>query len=335
MSEQEIIKPKSKRISESEIEEFRRLHIEQGLNTVQIAKLTGRGAATVERKLKKLGVFKSATRRKRVPAMTVERKQDIISRYEAGSTCLEIAEALGVSDGYILKNLKSWGVNTSFPHRADVTSAVKHLDYFENIDTEAKAYLLGFIIADGNVTLPSGRNAPVFQFEIQEKDVEILELFCSEIGYDYSRIKTYARVKKTGTFTTVKVTVNNSTFCKHLATWGVAPRKAYDVKLPAVGAELQRHMLRGLYDGDGAVTDTKVELFGNKTVVDEVHSYLIDTVGVEPTAIYRHDQPPHPKTGYSVCRVAVYQKEERMKVMQHLYGNCEHSLSRKAEYNNF
>ncbi len=52
-------------------------------------------------------------------------------------------------------------------------------DYFESIDSEAKAYFLGFIFADGCVSL-SDQNF-LLRIEIHKDDVEVLDGFKKHI----------------------------------------------------------------------------------------------------------------------------------------------------------
>lgn len=49
-------------------------------------------------------------------------------------------------------------------------------DFFENIDSEEKAYFLGFLMADGNVYVRK-QSQPCIRLEISVKDLEILERF--------------------------------------------------------------------------------------------------------------------------------------------------------------
>lgn len=48
--------------------------------------------------------------------------------------------------------------------------------YFKEIDSPVKAYLLGFIIADGNITIPKGNRQARFSCYQHEKQKEIIEL---------------------------------------------------------------------------------------------------------------------------------------------------------------
>lgn len=49
-------------------------------------------------------------------------------------------------------------------------------NFFENIDSEEKAYFLGFLMADGNVYVRK-QSQPCIRLEISVKDLEILERF--------------------------------------------------------------------------------------------------------------------------------------------------------------
>lgn len=55
-------------------------------------------------------------------------------------------------------------------------------NYFKNIDTSLKAYLLGFFIADGSISLSSGcKNSYRFSINLSEVDKYIIELYKNEI----------------------------------------------------------------------------------------------------------------------------------------------------------
>ena len=59
--------------------------------------------------------------------------------------------------------------------------------YFDDIDSNEKAYFLGFIAADGGVERQKGP----LSFSLQKRDKEILIKFCECIGYDASHVGEY------------------------------------------------------------------------------------------------------------------------------------------------
>lgn len=55
-------------------------------------------------------------------------------------------------------------------------------NYFETIDSEDKAYFLGFIVADGSINTNKYRNALIIN--IHKKDVDILNKFKELIKFE-------------------------------------------------------------------------------------------------------------------------------------------------------
>jgi hypothetical protein len=114
-------------------------------------------------------------------------------------------------------------------------------DYFEKIDTEDKAYFLGFIVADGCVSDKTNR------ITIFQKETDIL--------YEFKRY-----VKSEGNIFTSK-SINISSFGissiktkKDLENLGIHPNKTMMVKYPNIPEDLQNHFMRGVFDGDGCIS---------------------------------------------------------------------------------
>lgn len=117
-------------------------------------------------------------------------------------------------------------------------------EYFKNIDTEHKAYWLGFIFADGNVY----KNQ--LSIEIQERDIELLEKFKEDLCLDS---KIMIRHRENTNVCSIQMT--SVSLCKDLEKYGIIPNKTHETKhLPKVSIELLPHFLRGLVDGDGWIT---------------------------------------------------------------------------------
>ena len=53
-------------------------------------------------------------------------------------------------------------------------------NYFENIDSEHKAYFLGFLMADGSVA----KNRNKLTIKINNKDIEVLESFSKCVEFE-------------------------------------------------------------------------------------------------------------------------------------------------------
>lgn len=127
-------------------------------------------------------------------------------------------------------------------------SAKNVLDIFETIDTEEKAYWLGFLYADGSV----GSKEDKIELGLAEKDLKHVEKFRDFININ-NKIS-YRESSKSYRFSF------RSTKCKQdLIKQGCVPKKSLILKFPTeeqVPYYLMRHFIRGYFDGDGWFTNT-------------------------------------------------------------------------------
>ena len=114
-------------------------------------------------------------------------------------------------------------------------------DYFEFIDTEDKAYFLGFILADGCVSKSSNC------FKIIQKEPDILYKFKECINFNGPIFKSKYR-------STHEISMSSMKTIKDLSSHGIYPAKTYIVKYPNIPDQLINHFMRGVFDGDGCIS---------------------------------------------------------------------------------
>lgn len=181
--------------------------------------------------------------------------EKIISLYNQGLPPCQIAENLGCSNVNITRRLKKAGI----PFKRDYSTSRRvrkgryNLDenYFDTIDTEAKAYFLGLMYSDGSVSTKN------FQFYIKLKDEDILIKFKNELRAE-SPIKRFERV-----FSAYIFRVSSKKLCESLIKWGCVPNKTRILQMPILKQDLYRHFIRGFYDGDGCLSLDK-KIYHNK-----------------------------------------------------------------------
>lgn len=118
-------------------------------------------------------------------------------------------------------------------------------DYFNVIDTEAKAYWLGYIYADGGITI--GRPWVV---QLQSKDKWFLDNIKSAMQAE-NPIK---NITNGSGFTPGTKHYRLNLYSKKLSTtlfnWkGISE----EINMPNIDKHLKRHFIRGFFDGDGSV----------------------------------------------------------------------------------
>jgi hypothetical protein len=121
-------------------------------------------------------------------------------------------------------------------------------NYFDIIDSEAKAYFLGFIFADGCVSL-SNQNF-LLRLEIHIDDVEIIESFKMHIQ-STSPIK----ISKSGKY--VNIRLFSKKLVHDLIQLGCTERKSLTLKFPDINEKYLNHFMRGYFDGDGSLKISK------------------------------------------------------------------------------
>lgn len=157
-----------------------------------------------------------------------------------------------------------------------------HEEFFDNIDTEEKAYWLGFIVADGCIYERSD-NSMYLSIGLASFDLEHLVKFRNTIGSENVFKHRDMISEKSGN------ELHSDTFAlanQHLVTtlrsYGVTPRKSCVMKpigIPEViPYELERHYWRGLVDGDGCLSIDKqnilsICLCGTYGIVDQFLNY--------------------------------------------------------------
>jgi intein/homing endonuclease len=209
---------------------------------------------------------------------TEQEKQDIFDLYKSGLNGKQIAEKLGLKYFQPIYN-----VLEKHPDYVPYSNGRNHIrkytlneDYFSVIDTEEKAYIIGFIAADGHVDETTKR----LKITLATKDKDILEKIriCLDSN---TNIKDF---EKKSHFIYGKPLFYHSTieFCSSklvadLVKIGLVTNKTYSLDqelIKFIPENLVRHFLRGYFDGDGHVS------YGNK--YSSGVKYNIEVVGNLP-----------------------------------------------------
>jgi DNA-binding transcriptional regulator WhiA len=127
-------------------------------------------------------------------------------------------------------------------------SAKNVLKIFETIDTEEKAYWLGFLYADGSV----GSKEHKIELGLAEQDLKQIEKFRDFIGI-------MNKISYRPTTKSYRYSFRSESCKKDLIKQGCVPKKSLILKFPTedqVPKDLIRHFIRGYFDGDGWFTNT-------------------------------------------------------------------------------
>lgn len=176
---------------------------------------------------------------------------EIISLYQAGNSACKIAKMFGCSHPIVLSILDEHNIQ-----RADVNQLKRKYknikeDYFNAIDTQEKAYFLGLLYADGCISI--SKNSSQVEINLQEEDKDILEKFSFAIlGESALKFRDLSKRNKKNQWV---LRICNKQMCKQLEKIGCPPAKSLILYWPQwlIDSELQRHFIRGYFDGDGSI----------------------------------------------------------------------------------
>jgi hypothetical protein len=171
----------------------------------------------------------------------------------ATSRMKEMVTALGRHHNSIRNRARQLGlVNAAQAHNRAVRATVRH-DYFSQVDSPMKAYMLGLMITDGYVS--SGKSNNV-NFKVSHKDRQLAELVRDELSPE-TRIREHTLAPLPGYSKVrhyVQFAVGSAQMKKDLMSLGVTPRKTRIIRYPRLAPHLAAAFICGCFDGDGCLT---------------------------------------------------------------------------------
>lgn len=249
---------------------------EKGLSSKEIGEMVGRTTTAINSFLHRNGMNTSKSIYKK---LTKEEIEDIINMYINGDGCVKIrnkyAQKIKAKET-IIKIIKDANIPIRDGRRY---TKIENENFFEKIDSEAKAYILGFLITDGFVCYPKKKNStPYWGLCIHEKDEYILEFIKKEIGVNKKivSVEIYSTItnKKTGEYTK-SLTITSAKMVKDLEKYGIIQNKSHIVKMPQnIPEKFMPHFIRGVFDGDGCITKRNISFVGNKFLPEAIIDYL-------------------------------------------------------------
>lgn len=243
----------------------------------------------------------------------------IISLFKEGNSLNKISNQLNLSRKFVTKTVREAGI--------PIPRHTYHYNdkLFENIDTEEKAYWLGFIYADGCVS--TSYKWKYLEITLQGSDRNHLENFASFICGNPSLVKDKLVKLKGREYPSCRVTVSSNKIGNDLVALGVMERKSLVVRFPDfLNEELTRHFIRGYVDGNGGIYSRDPRLMihtGSEKFISEINETISNYLDIPPRRVYK-------KLNTNAYSISYYSKN-CVKLIDWLYKDCTIYLGRKYE----
>ena len=222
-----------------------------------------------------------------------QEKELIVTMYNNGDTYDSIRELLHCKECLVRDFIKEQGLPRRKRNAIKGSENLKtnkiytyNESYFKNIDTERKAYWLGFLFADGYVTTRNTNGSTKggeLEFTLKHDDRYMLNLFLNDINGN-QLIKTRTVNLNDNQYLADRLNINGIDFVNDLISHGCVQAKSLILQSPiGVPKELQNHFIRGYFDGDGCVAyypDYKSFSYGIMGT-PELLSYIKNCLGDE------------------------------------------------------
>lgn len=208
--------------------------------------------------------------------------------------------------------------------------------FFDEIDSEEKAYWLGFIYADGYTT-DDGR----FGIELASVDKEHIQKLLNSMKSNL-KIKDRIRIKGDIEYKSSSILINNKHLNSSLISKGVVPRKTEILCFPeekVLPKNLRNHFIRGYFDGDGTIIKKDYERMredrNNKIyqrTMSEVSVVCKSYRFIESLCTLLNDElnlNVEIKINKNLNYIRYHSKENIIKILNYLYKDSNVYLERK------
>lgn len=258
-------------------------------------------------------------------------EDQVLMMYETycnGHSMERVCEIYQISYGKLHSLFERYGLKTR-----SRSKSIRKYDicetYFDSIDTPNKAYILGFLYADGcHVT-----NKDTVTLALQEGDRKILEDIKQEIQTNkplqYVQPKTSELCNSKGQY---KLSITNKHMAQALEQAGLVPRKSLVLTFPTwLDKELYSHFIRGYLDGDGCIylnTSTlrcRVSFISAYNFCNTVTEILMDVLGIK-------SHLRHTRNASDTCyTVEINKTTDIYKFLDWIYDGADLYLERKYQ----
>lgn len=153
-------------------------------------------------------------------------------------------------------------------------------NFFNEIDSEEKAYFLGLLYADGYVNDKGYRSDIVLTLKID--DEYILEKFLNVLK---SNRKPYRYKLNDGEYS--KIIINSKKMINDLKKYGCVNNKTHILKFPNnISYDYIHHMIRGYFDGDGSISGGIITFTGNVEFLVGIENFILEHLNIKKKLHY-------------------------------------------------
>lgn len=290
---------------------------EQGLFLKEICEIININVTSLHRFLKRNNLKLAPV--KRIPhntkLLTKEEKQKIVEMLNTTCYIKNISKQLNIDSRKISKFLnveysERFSIYKKQNRKQKKTYRKYTVDesYFDEINNFNKAYILGFLYADGY------NSNKGIQIGLQKRDLEILEFINNEL-------QSNCNIKETDDY--VYLYINSRKLSLQLDKLGCYKNKTFKISFPYfLEKQYLKDFIRGYFDGDGSVYKQKnydcrtVSFIGNNLFIEQLFDFLKKEFNTEKIYLRQIE-----KCNNKISEIRFTTKEVVNKFYNYIYPN--------------
>lgn len=174
-------------------------------------------------------------------------KIEIIQEYKNGYSAPAISKKYNIDEYLIYKTLKENGIKLRDTHKRNRTYRL-NTNYFDEINTNEKAYWLGLLMADGYV----GKNNNMVGISLQARDDHLLINMKKALDYNGRILDIHFKQKNWQNQKCLKF--YSKELKEALCKLGCESCKSKTLLFPPIDTKFYKSFIRGYFDGDGSIS---------------------------------------------------------------------------------
>lgn len=252
----------------------------------------------------------------------------IIEAYKKGNSSIQIQKEFKISPTTVCRILKRY----DFKARSNEENSRRYFlneNYFKTINTEHKAYWLGFIYADGFISIKN--NQYNFGISLSKVDIFHLEKLKKDLEATYP-INIYQQTQGYSNNEYCRLLITSQLIVESLIKHGVFENKTNILNPPTISKKLIPHFIRGYLDGDGCITSCldkdgyrkwAVKILGTDSVLTFIKDFIEENNVTDINKFYKR------KEEQTVSCLELGGNEQCRNFLDLIYNNASVYLDRK------
>ena len=244
-------------------------------------------------------------------------KDELLKLLLEGKSTRVIAKELGISKSTTSYWIKKYNLEEYMKYKKHESNY-----NFNKIDTKEKAYVLGFMLADSNITPKN-----IVEISVEKNDKEIVYFISNIIESNISIDNTFDKEKRR--FPRIRTSRKINDILKF-----TSGRLKKERHYPRVRKDLERYLLLGFFDADGCITWgkrkdrdriwQKVSFTSQLHLLEGIQNMLYNNIGI--SSIIR------PKSNEDCYIIEFSNKEDVLKFINYIYPKDDDFIILQRKY---